>query len=88
MAEVRLYANPNDIIQLSGTSKIGRVLGWGELLPIDQRQHAETHYPVQPIDAAGRDEGPHRFWPMNGVAMVKRFVVPQPYRADEFDVKF
>ncbi len=88
MAEVKTYAFPADIVQLSGTTKTGRVLDWSAQRPINVHQLSATHFAVQPLDANRHEVGEIVFWPQNAVVVVKRHVMPPVFRLDEFEIRF
>lgn len=80
--EIRLYAVPGDIIQLSGRIEHGKVLDWTAQKAMDRREFEATHYAIGPVDAK-LDSQAEKFWPMTLVTMVKR--VPVIPRHDPFD---
>ena len=88
MIETKKLALPQDIVQLSGTMKTGRVLDWSTQRPINARQLTASHYPVQPVSADGQATGEVVFWPQNGIVVIKRHIEPQRSYGDEFELKF
>lgn len=80
--EIRLYAVPGDIVQLSGRLEYGQVLDWATQLPINRREFESTHYAIGSIDAAVGSRA-EKFWPMTLVTMVKRVTLPP--RRDPFE---
>lgn len=68
--EIKVYAFPGDVVQLSPQQR-GTVLDWTAQLPMNQRQFSKTHYPIGPIGAP-IDSLATKFWPMSTVTIVSR----------------
>lgn len=85
--EIRLYAVPGDIVQLSGRIEQGKVLEWTAQLPIDRREFEKTHYAIGPIEADSTSRA-EKFWPMNLVTMVKRVKILPRLDADDDPIRF
>lgn len=83
-----VIALSGDTVQLSGTYKVSRVLGWETQPPINVRQLSDTHYAVQPLDAAGHEVGDVVFWPKNAIVVTKRHPVQPTPRIDDFELRF
>lgn len=79
-----VIAFSGDIIQLDGTSRTGVVLEWKDQLAINQREMAATHFPVRPLSNSDSET---LFWPIAGVTIVKRLVIPRSPRLDEFEYR-
>lgn len=79
-------ALPGDIVKLSGTKRLGRVLDWETQIELNRRQLAGTHLAVQPVDVMRHDIGQVVFWPRDGVSTIEeapRQARPS-YTLDEF----
>lgn len=71
-------ALPNDVVQLNGSRRRGRVLDWATQLPLNQRTLGGTHLAIQPVDDDGLDSGPVVFWPPRQVTVVAEGYRPPP----------
>ncbi len=75
----------DDIVQLNGTRKRGKVLDWKLIdRPMMAQQMSGAFVPVSPI--AGGDI---LIWPLNGIILIERHMRPSPQRLlDDSDFRF